>query len=406
MIPFSPPRMDEKVVEEVKAALLSGWITTGPRTKKLEQNLCDYTGADRCLCLNSASAGLELILRWYGVQAGDEVIVPAYTYAATANVVMHCGARVVFVDVNAHDFNISMEAIEKAITPRTKVIMPVDLGGYPCDYEELHQIAEAKKSLFQPEGPEQEKLGRILILSDAAHSIGAEYQGKKAGVLTDITVFSFHAVKNLTTGEGGALCLKLPPAFDADQIYTDLNRKSLHGQSKDALAKTQKGNWRYDILEAGYKCNMTDIMAAIGLVELERYEEDMLPQRKKIFERYTQAFSSYAWAQLPEYESPHKRSSYHLYLLRIKGITEAQRDQIISGIFEREVSVNVHYIPLPMMTFYQEQGHCIADFPQTYANYQNEITLPVYYDLSDEMADQVIAAVVASVEKVLLLGTG
>jgi len=401
MIPFSPPRMDQKVAEEVKAALLSGWITTGPRTKKLEQNLCDYTGADRCLCLNSASAGLELVLRWYGVKEGDEVIIPAYTYAATANVVMHCGATVVFVDVNAHDFNISVDAIEKAITPRTKVIMAVDLGGYPCDYEEIHQLVEAKRALFESESEEQEKLGRILVLSDAAHSIGAEYQGKKTGQLTDVTVFSFHAVKNLTTAEGGALCLKLPAPFDADQIYIEFNRKSLHGQSKDALAKTQIGNWRYDILEAGYKCNMTDISAAIGLVELERYEEDMLPKRKRIFELYNEAFSQYSWAHLPEYKKDQKVSSYHLYMLRIKGITEAQRDQIIEGIFKREVSVNVHYIPLPMMTFYKNEGHRIEEFPQTYANYQNEITLPVYYDLTDEMVKTVTQAVLESVDEVM-----
>jgi len=401
MIPFSPPRMDEKIVEEVKKALLSGWITTGPRTKKLEQQLSSYTGADKCLCLSSGSAGLELILRWFGVKDGDEVIVPAYTYAATANVVMHCGAKVVFVDVNEKDFNISVEAIEKAITKNTKVIMAVDLGGFPADYKEIHEAIESKKHLFKANGPTQKKLGRPLLLSDAAHSIGAEYHGKKTGSLTDITVFSFHAVKNLTTAEGGALCLKLPASFDVEEIYKDLNRKSLHGQSKDALAKTQKGNWRYDILEAGYKYNMTDLQAAIGLVELERYEEDMLPRRKRIFEQYSQAFAKHNWAILPEYKNKTKTSSYHLYLLRIKGITEAQRDQIIEGIFAKDVSVNVHYIPLPMMTFYKEEGYRMEDYPQTYLNYCCEITLPVYYNLNDEMVQEVINAVVTSVEEVM-----
>ncbi len=401
MIPFSPPRMDDRVVEEVKAALLSGWITTGPRTKKLEQNLSDYTGASKTLCVNSASSGLELMLRWYGVKEGDEVIVPAYTYAATANVVIHCGAKVVFVDVNESDFNISLKEIEKAITPKTKVIIPVDLGGYPADYDEIRAIVNGKKSMFNPHTAEQEMLGRILILSDAAHSVGATYKGRNAGVLADVTVFSFHAVKNLTTAEGGAICLSLPPAFDAQEIYNALNRKSLHGQSKDALAKTQKGAWRYDILEAGYKYNMTDIQAAIGLVELDRYDNDMLIRRQAIYQRYTKAFQAYPWAHLPVYESEEKTTSYHLYLLRIKGVTELQRDQIIDHIFNSDVSVNVHYIPLPMMTFYKGLGYRIEDYPQSYKNFEGEITLPVYYTLTDEMTDTVIAAVIDSVEKVL-----
>lgn len=401
MIPFSPPRMDEKVVEEVKAALLSGWITTGPRTKKLEQNLCEYTGAAKCLCVSSGSAGLELILRWFGVKEGDEVIVPAYTYAASANVVIHCGAKVVFVDVNDADFNISIKEIEKAITKNTKAIIPVDLGGFPADYKEILDLIEAKKHLFQAGTPEQELLGRPLILSDAAHSIGAEYDGKKAGSFTDVTVFSFHAVKNLTTAEGGAVCLNLPSSFDSEKIYIDLNRKCLHGQSKDALAKTQIGNWRYDILEAGYKYNMTDIQAAIGLVELERYEDDMLLRRKFIFEQYTQAFSKYSWARIPQYKDENKTTSYHLYLLRINDITEEQRDQILDGIFKREVSVNVHYIPLPMMTFYKQEGYQIEDYPISYQNYQNEITLPVYYHLNDEMVAKVVQAVIDAVEEVI-----
>jgi dTDP-4-amino-4,6-dideoxygalactose transaminase len=271
----------------------------------------------------------------------------------------------------------------------------VDIGGWPCDYDALNALVreEQIRGLFNPECEIQEQLGRILILSDAAHSIGGKYKGARVGSLTDITVYSFHAVKNLTTAEGGAVCLNLPDSFDHEEIYRALNAKALHGQTKDALAKTMIGNWRYDIIEPGYKYNMTDIQASMGMVELERYDEDMLVRRKSIFDRYSKAFRNFDWADIPLYETPERQSSYHVYMLRIKNIDETVRDAVISGIFEREVAVNVHFVPLPMMTFYKRSGYEIADFPVSYDNYSREISLPVYYDLTDEMADEVINAV-------------
>lgn len=401
-IPFSPPRIDDKTIEEVTAALRSGWITTGPRTKKLEQMLCDYCGVSKVLCVNSASAGLELMLRWFGVKEGDEVIVPAYTYCATANVVVHCGAKPVMVDVN-DDFLINVNKIEKAITPRTKVIIPVDIAGLPCDYEAINNLVNQAqiKALFHAETEAQKKLGRILVLSDAAHSVGASYHGHKTGCLTDVSVFSFHAVKNLTTAEGGAICLNLPQPFDTAEIYKYLCTSSLHGQSKDALAKTQIGNWRYDVYEAGYKCNMTDVLAAMGLVELERYDDDMLPRRRAIFNTYSEAFAQDARFQIPEYETSERISSFHVYTLRIKDITEAQRDEIMQHIFAKEVAVNVHFIPLPMLTAYKNMGYKMEDYPVTYDNYSREISLPVYYTLTDENVAQVIKVVKDSVKEVL-----
>ena len=402
MIPFSPPRMDQRIVDEVVDTLFSGWITTGPKTKKFEKLLTAYGGHKVTLCVSSASAGLELMLRWFGVGAGDEVIVPAYTYSATANVVVHCGAKVIFVDVNA-DFNISLDAIRKAITSKTKVIIPVDIAGFPCDYDALNAVVREPEiqAVFNPGSKEQIELNRILILSDAAHSIGGKYKGKQVGNLTDITVYSFHAVKNLTTAEGGAVCLNLPAPFDHDEIYRYLNAKSLHGQTKDALAKTQIGSWRYDVIEPGYKYNMTDIQASMGIIELERYESDMLVRRKAIFDRYSEALGKFSWAELPLFETPEKTSSYHVYLLRIKGINEDQRDQIIQEIFNREVAVNVHFVPLPMMTYYKNCGYRISDFPVAFDNYSREISLPVYYNLTDDMADTVVKSVIESVQTVI-----
>ncbi len=399
MIPFSPPRMDQKIIDEVVDTLKSGWITTGPKTKKLEKLISSYCGHPSTLCVNSGSGGLELMLMWYGVGPGDEVILPAYTYTATANVIMHTGAKPVFVDVDSN-FNIDIEDVSAKITPNTKVIMPVDIGGFPCDYDEINALVRNNevRKIFQPKTEEQKILGRILVLSDAAHSLGARYNGERAGNLTDVTVFSFHAVKNLTTSEGGAICLNLPQPFINEDLYKRLNIKSLHGQSKDALAKTQIGNWRYDVLEAGYKFNMTDIAASMGLVEIQRYEDDMLVKRKHIFDRYAEALSKYNWAIIPTYETDNKRSSYHVFMLRIKGTTEVRRDQIIAGIFKREVSVNVHFIPVPMMSFYSNLGYSIGDTPKAFMNYAHEISLPVYYDLTNDQIDTVIAAVVDSVE--------
>lgn len=403
MIPFSPPRIDQKIIDEVVDALKSGWITTGPKTKEFERRLTAYCGNKATLAVNSNTIGLEVALRWFGVQEGDEVIVPAYTYCATANVIVHCGATPIIVDVNPDDFNISVENIKKAITPKTKVIMSVDLGGYPADYDKIFDLVNNLdiKQQFTPQTKEQSTLGRILILSDSAHSIGAEYKGCKAGSLADISVFSFHAVKNLTTAEGGAIALNLPQPFDNEEIYKYLCAYTLHGQNKDALAKTQKGAWKYDVITSGYKGNMTDILASIGLVELERYQEDTLPYRKNIFDKYTTAFSKYKWAQLPIYETTERKSSYHLYCLRINGITEAQRDKIIQRIFDRDVSVNVHYQPLPMLTAFKSKGYKIEDYPIAYDNYSREVTLPVWYGLDDTMVNEVVLAVVKSVEEVI-----
>jgi dTDP-4-amino-4,6-dideoxygalactose transaminase len=401
MIPFSPPRIDQKIIDEVTAALKSGWITTGPRTKLFEKKLTEYTGSKATLCLNSATAGLEIMLRWFGVEAGDEVILPAYTYSATANVIMHCGATPVFVDVNANDFNISVKEIEKHINAKTKVIMPVDFAGFPCDYDEINALALGKKSLFVAKTENQKKLGRILILSDSAHSIGAVYKGKKTGSLTDVSVFSYHAVKNLSTAEGGSVALNLPAPFDNEEEYKKLCISTLHGQNKDALAKTQKGNWKYDIVEAGYKCNMTDLCAALGLIELERYDNDTLVKRKEICSYYTKALSKHAIFELPLQQTNDKESCYHLYPLRIKNSTEAQRDEIIKHIFDCDVSVNVHFIPVPCMSFYKNLGYDIKNYPHTYSNYSREITLPVFYDLSPQQLETIVNAVVQSVSKVL-----
>lgn len=402
MIPFSPPRIDEKMIQEVVDALKSGWITTGPRTKKFEKLLATYCRAASVICLSSATSGLELMLRWFGVKEGDEVILPAYTYAATANVVMHCGAKPVLVDAG-EDFNIMVSHILKAVTSRTKVIMPVDIGGWPCDYDELMQIVSKPeiKACFRPESEEQKKLGRIMVLSDAAHSLGAIYKGRKTGTLADATVFSFHAVKNLTTAEGGAIALNLPPPFNNDDLYAFLCIYSLHGQNKDALAKMQKGNWKYDVIKAGYKCNMTDLQAALGLVELQRYDEDTLVKRKYICRFYSDFFRSKNWAQVPIQQSAEKESSYHLFPLIIKGITESQRDRIIAGIFNRGVSVNVHFIPIPLLSFYKNLGYRMSDYPNAYRLFGSEISLPVFYDLTDEQMNRVVNAVSDSVEEVI-----
>lgn len=401
MIPFSPPHIDQKIIDEVTAALKSGWITTGPRTKDFEKKITAYCGNKSTLCLNSATAGLEVMLRWFGVREGDEVILPAYTYSATANVIIHCGATPVFADVNKHDFNISVAEIEKRITEKTKVIMPVDFAGYPCDYDAINSLAKKHTAKFVAATENQKRLGRILVLSDAAHSFGATYKGRKTGTLTDVSVFSFHAVKNLTTAEGGAVALNLPAPFDNDELYKQLCVTTLHGQNKDALAKTQKGNWKYDIVEAGYKCNMTDISAAIGLVELERYDNETLVRRKKIFELYTRELGKNVLVDLPVFKTAEKESSYHLFPLRIKGVNEGQRDEIIRLIFEQDVSVNVHFIPVPAMSFYKNLGYDIKNYPVTYDNYSREISLPVYVDLSDEQVLTVCNAVSKAIKQVL-----
>lgn len=399
MIPFSPPRIDDKVIDEVVDTLKSGWITTGPKTMRFEDEITAYCGNKATVCLSSATAGLQLILSLFGVREGDEVIVPAYTYCATGNVVNHSGAKLVLVDVNEDDFNINIQNIKNAITKNTKVIMPVDIGGLPCDYKAIHELINSPeiKSLFTPNNELQEKLGRILILSDSAHSFGGSTNGVMAGALTDVSVFSFHAVKNLSTAEGGAIALNLPDDFDNEDLRRQLKTKSLHGQSKDALSKMKAGGWKYDVIESGFKCNMTDILAAIGLVELGRYEEN-LARRKEITEIYNEAFSQKEWALTPNFTPDGKVSSYHLYMLRIKNITEEIRDKIIIEISENQVAVNVHFQPLPLLTAFKNDFN-ISDYPVAFNNYACEISLPVYFNLTNEQAKTVIDTVIKAVEK-------
>lgn len=400
MIPFAPPRIDDRTIKAVEEALRSGWITTGPRTKEFERRLAAYCAVEQVIALNSWTNACELVLRWFGIGPGDEVIVPAYTYCATANIVMHTGAKPVMVDVR-DDFTMDIDAARAAITPNTKCILPVDIGGLPADQGAFMKLAEEARIAFTPNGEVQKTLGRPLVLSDAAHSFGATLDGHKVGSQADITGFSFHAVKNLTTAEGGALAFNLPKPFDLEALYKLFNTMSLHGQSKDALAKTAPGAWRYDVDLAGWKCNMTDIQAAIGMVELDRYDSETLPRRKAICERYANAFSRDARFVVPVLKDADRETSYHLYMLRIADATEEQRDAIITAIAEREVSVNVHFLPLPMLSLYKGLGYRIEDHPNTYEHYSREISLPVYYDLTDTQVDTVIAAVKSAVLKVL-----
>jgi dTDP-4-amino-4,6-dideoxygalactose transaminase len=399
MIPFSPPYIDDDIIQEVIAALKSGWITTGPRVKNFEKKICEYTNVKKTLCLNSATAGLELMLRWLDVGEGDEVIVPAYTYCASANVVMHCGAKLILADVHKDDFTIDAEKISPLITSNTKVIMPVDIGGWVCDYDKIFEIINHCKNIYRAKNEIQKKLGRIFLLSDAAHSFGAIYKNKKTGALADATVFSFHAVKNLTTAEGGAVCLHLPNDFDEEEIYRQLSIKSLHGQTKDALSKMQIGNWEYDVSEPGYKWNMPDVLAAIGLAQLKKYDF-ISKERKRVAKKYQSAFTKKDWAQLPVFKNETSESSYHLYMLRVKNISEQQRNEIIQKIYSRNVAVNVHFKPLPLLSFYKKY-FSINDFPVSFDNYSRIITLPIYPQLKNEEVDLVIDAVIASVEDVL-----
>ena len=400
-IPFSPPRIDKEIIEEVTNALKSGWITTGPKTKLFEKKIAEYCKVTDVLAVNSWTAGAELLLYWYDIKEGDEVIVPVYTYCATANIVIHRGAKVIMVDVTS-DFGIDICKIEKHINARTKAIIPVDVGGLPIDYSALNMLLQKQnvKKLFIPESENQQKLGRILVLSDAAHSFGAVYNNKKVGSQADFTVFSFHAVKNLTTAEGGAICINLPKPFKNGEIYKQLNTLSLHGQNKDALAKTEKGSWEYDVIDAGFKCNMTDILASIGLVELSRYEKETLPKRKAICEKYTKELSVFDFLITPLFKDNNRESSYHLYLLRIKDCTLEQRNSIIQEIFNQDVSVNVHYKPLPLLSYYKSLKYNIDDYPKAKKLWETEISLPVYYDLTEEQVSRVIKVVVESVVKI------
>ena len=413
-IPFSPPDMTEKEAAEVREAILSGWITTGPRTKKLEAQISEYVHTDKTVCLNSATAAMEMVLHLLGVGPGDEVIVPAYTYTATASVVQHVGAKIVFVDSQKDCVEMDYDQLEQAITEKTKVISPVDLGGVVADYDRVFEIVEAKKGLFKPNNALQAKIGRIVVSADCAHSFGANRKGKMAGEIADFSSFSFHAVKNFTTAEGGALTWHLP--FGNEEVKVNVNVKvedylpnvpkkegetwnemlyrisqlfSLHGQNKDALAKTKLGAWEYDIIGPWYKCNMTDIMAALGLVQMERYQ-GILKRRYDIVARYNEALKDCNVAVLNHKGDDHC-GSHHLYMVRLLGKTREETNRVIEQMAERGIATNVHYKPLPMMTAYKALGFDIKDYPNAYHLFENEVTLPLHTRLSDEDVEYVIS---------------
>ena len=398
-IAFSPPYIDESVIAEVTDSLRSGWITTGPKVKALEAEIQQLSGAQAVLCVNSWTTGAIMTLRWLGVKTGDEVIIPAYTYCATALAVMWAGAIPVMVD-SGDDLNISVDAIRRAITPRTKAIIPVDIAGWPCDYDAIMQLVNEPevKAMFQPTSPVMERMGRITVINDSAHSIGSRYRGRASGSETDIAIFSLHAVKNITTAEGGAVCLNMPAPFDNRQLYNELRLMSLNCQTKDAFTKSKAGGWRYDIVGMGMKANMADVNAAIGLAQIRQYPQ-LLERRRHIFETYNAAFGQRPWAVLPPSADGQRESSYHIYALRIKDFTEEQRDATIAEISKSEVAVNVHFTPLPMLTLFRELGYDMSLYPQAYRNFAHEITLPCYPQLTDEQVQFVIDTVVEAVEK-------
>ena len=403
-IPFAPPFIDEDIIAEVVDTLKSGWITTGPKVKALEEEVEKLTGVANALCVNSWTSGAILILKWFGIKEGDEVIIPAYTYSATALAVLHCGGKPVMVDVK-DDFTVDPARIKAAITERTKIIMPVDIAGLPCDYDPINEMVNLPeiKKLFQPESENQKKLGRILILSDAAHSVGAFYNNKPTGIVTDITIFSFHAVKNITTAEGGAICINLPAPFDNGEEYKTMRLWTLNGQTKDAFTKSQGGgsSWKYDIVFQGLKINMPDICAALGLAQIRKYDSAILPERKRVANRYHAFFSQQEWAQLPVVKDDKRVSCYHLYALRVNDITEEQRDAMMVSIAEDEVAVNVHFIPMPMLTLFKDLGYNIDDYPVSYDNYSREISLPIYPQLTNEQIDFICESVAKAYQKVV-----
>ncbi len=384
-IPFSPPFIDQDTINEVVDTLQSGWITTGPKVKALEAEVVKLTSCPQALCVNSWTSGAMLVLKWFGIGPGDEVIVPAYTYSATALSIIHCGAKPIMVDVR-EDFTIDPAKIEEAITSRTKVIMPVDIAGLMCDYTAINELVSSQKNkkLFIAETEKQKQLGRILVLSDAAHSVGASFDGKVAGSVTDITIFSFHAVKNITTAEGGVICINLPTPFNNEEEYKLMRLWTLNGQTKDAFTKSQSGGWKYDILFAGLKVNMPDLCAAVGLSQIKKYNNELLKKREAIAIQYHSFFQEFEWAQLPLMNDEKRKSCFHLYPLRIKGISEIQRDNMIDIISKLGVSVNVHFIPMPLLTLFKDMGYHIADYPIALDNYSREISLPIYPQLMNE----------------------
>lgn len=388
MIPFSPPDISEAEINEVTAALCSGWITTGPRTKKLEKEIAEWIGTEKCVCLNSQTACAEMALHILGVGKGDEVIVPAYTYTASASVIDHVGAKIVMIDSQKNRLEMDYATVEAAITERTKAIIPVDLGGIPCDYNRIFEIVERKKNLFRPLNEIQKAIGRIAVCADTAHAFGAKWHGKMVGSIADFSSFSFHAVKNLTTAEGGALTWRNIDGISNEDMYHQLQLLSLHGQSKDALAKTKLGAWEYDIVGTWYKCNMTDVVAAIGLAQFERYP-GMLARRKEIIGQYDAAFKPLDIETLDHYNAEHE-SSGHLYITRVPGITPEQRNEIIIKMAEQGIACNVHYKPLPMHTAYKKLGFDIKNYPNASAHFANEITLPLHTCLTDEDVEYVI----------------
>ena len=387
-IEFSPPDITKLEIDEVVDTLKSGWITTGPKTKRLEQELSVFTNTDKTVCLNSATAAMELTLRVLGVGAGDEVITCAYTYSASASVIDHVGAKIILVDTNKEDKFMDLEALENAITEKTKVIIPVDLAGMPCKYDEIFEIVERKKALFKPNNKLQEKIGRVVVMADAAHSLGAEYKGKPSGSIADFTCFSFHAVKNFTVAEGGSVTWNRALGLDDDEIYREFQLLSLHGQSKDALSKTQLGSWEYDIVAPNFKCNLTDIASGIGLAQLKRYP-DLLKRRFEIVERYNKGFEGTRVKPFVHFEED-KKSCCHLYIVNIEGASEEERNEIIVKMAEKGIATNVHYKPLPMHTAYKNLGFDIKDYPNAYNNYKSQITLPLHTLLTDEQVDYII----------------
>lgn len=387
-ISFSPPDMSDMEIQEVADTIKSGWITTGPKTKELERQIAKYVGVNRCVCLNSQTACGEMALRVLGIGAGDEVIVPAYTYSASASIVDHVGAKIVFVDVQEGCLEMDYDKMEAAITEKTKAIIPVDLGGVPCDYDKIFAIVEKKKALFQPKNEIQKAIGRVAVCADTAHAFGASWHDKMCGSIADFSSFSFHAVKNFTTAEGGALTWRTIPGIDDEEIYHKLQLLSLHGQSKDALAKTKLGAWEYDIVGPWFKCNMTDIMAGIGLAQMKRYPA-MLARRKEIISRYDAAFKPLGIEVLDHYNDNHQ-SSGHLYITRIPGAGLEERQEIIVKMAEAGIATNVHYKPLPMMTAYKNLGFDIKDYPNAYKRFVNEITLPLHTCLTDEEVEYII----------------
>lgn len=396
-VPFSPPDMSELEVNEVAQAILSGWITTGPRTKEFEKQIAEYCKTDRAVCLNSATACMELVLRLLGVGSGDEVITCAYTYTATASVTCHVGAKVVMVDTAPGSFEMDYTKLADAITERTKVIIPVDLAGVVCDYDKVFEAVESKRHLFRAANELQKAFGRVVVMADAAHAFGAMRNGKMCGEIADFTSFSFHAVKNLTTAEGGAVTWRDIPGIDNEWIYKQFQLLSLHGQNKDALAKTQLGAWEYDIVAPNYKCNMTDIMAAIGLMQLKRYP-GMLARRREIIERYNRGLENQQVEVLNHYGDNHS-SSGHLYLVRLTGKDVEFRNSVITRMAEKGIACNVHYKPLPMMTAYKNLGFDIDDYPNAYNQYCNEVSLPLHTCLTDEQVDYVIENFVEIISK-------